>query len=78
MAPNFPLYFQYLIAGNTSVSLQHDKDRMCVFLLFLYLQRVNLRMLFRGIKTSSVVWSGSMGDDEEGRISSANFRKENI
>jgi hypothetical protein len=28
--------------------------------------------------SSSVVWSGSMDDDEEGRTSSASFRKENI
>jgi hypothetical protein len=29
-------------------------------------------------KTGSVVRSGSMDDDDEGRTSSANFRKENI
>jgi hypothetical protein len=28
--------------------------------------------------TSSVVWSGSIDNDEEGRTSSANFQKENI
>jgi hypothetical protein len=41
------------------------------------------RLLFRATKillykTGSVVWSGSMGDDEERRTSSASFRKENI
>jgi hypothetical protein len=39
-------------------------------LYFTYVMRTN--------KTSSVVWSGSMDDDEEGRTRSANFRKENI
>jgi hypothetical protein len=35
-------------------------------------------MMDRENKTSSVVWSGSMDVDEEGRTSSANFPKENI
>jgi hypothetical protein len=34
--------------------------------------------VFKSNKTGSVVWSGSMDDDEEGRTSSSNFRKENI